>query len=335
MNELESLRRRVRELEAAEQERRKAVEALAFERAQLLSLFDSIKEVVYVSDPATYEVLYVNNHFRALLDRDPVGRPCYREFQNRDEPCDFCNNPVLLDAPGTPQRWEHHNPLLNRHYLTVDRIIQWPDGRDVRFELAIDITDRKRAEQEHEESEKRLHDILESVPAGIVVIDAETHALVEANPAACALLGAPRPEIIGGTCNTWICRCAAEACPALGAERNTPHTEGLLERKDGTRVSILKTVTPISLNGRPHLLASFIDITGQKRSAEEIAAKARELGEAKRRMEVLLSDSTGREKRLVELKQEVNDLLAERGREPRYHAPAQVRGMKNERASRP
>ena len=51
---------------------------------------------------------------------------------------------------GRRLQWEYHNPVLQRDYLATDRIIKWPDGRDVKFQLAIDITDRKRAEEEKE-----------------------------------------------------------------------------------------------------------------------------------------------------------------------------------------
>ena len=41
--------------------------------------------------------------------------------------------------------------------MIMDRIIKWPDGRDVRFEIAKDITERKQLE----EALKKAHDNLE------------------------------------------------------------------------------------------------------------------------------------------------------------------------------
>lgn len=49
-----------------------------------------------------------------------------------------------------------------------------------------------------------------------------------------------------------------------------------------------------------------------------------EVSESKRRLEILLSDATAREKRMIALKREVNDLMALLGRDPKYHAPIQV-----------
>ena len=44
-------------------------------------------------------------------------------------------------------QWEYHNPILDRDFIISDKIIKWPDGRDVRFEIGIDITERKRVEE--------------------------------------------------------------------------------------------------------------------------------------------------------------------------------------------
>ncbi len=128
-------------------ERKHAEQELESERRQLLSIFDSITEAIYVSDPDTYEVLYVNRFLRDKLGHDPVGNICYREFQGLDAPCPFCTNHIIRAHPGVEHNWEHFNPALGRYYMALDRLITWPDGRDVRFELAVDITERKESER--------------------------------------------------------------------------------------------------------------------------------------------------------------------------------------------
>lgn len=126
-------------------EQKRAEEALKAEHDQLLSIFDSIDELIYVADPFTYEVLFANRWTRERFKRSIIGGKCYREFQDRASPCDFCTNAIILRDKGKPYYWEYHNPVLNKDFWIVDRIIRWPDGRDVRFEMAIDITERKQA----------------------------------------------------------------------------------------------------------------------------------------------------------------------------------------------
>lgn len=56
----DQLEQRIEELEKESENRKRAEEALVFERAQLLSIFDSINDGVYVSDIDTHEILYVS-----------------------------------------------------------------------------------------------------------------------------------------------------------------------------------------------------------------------------------------------------------------------------------
>jgi len=125
-----------------------AEKILEQERQQLLSIFDSLDQVVYVSDPKTYEILYVNKNFQNFLGHDVIGRICYEEFQNRKTPCEFCTNSIIFSQKPLPYSWEHYNSVFNRYYSIVDRVIRWPDGRDVRLEVATDVTEAKRALEE-------------------------------------------------------------------------------------------------------------------------------------------------------------------------------------------
>ncbi|HEX9912746.1 MAG TPA: response regulator [candidate division Zixibacteria bacterium] len=135
-------------------ERKKAEEALQVERAQLLSIFDSINQVIYVSDPKTYEILYANKALKDLFQKNLVGGLCYRELQNLESPCKFCTNEIILKEKDKPLQWEYHNPVINKDFMIIDRIIKWSDSRDVRFEIAIDITERKKLQEQLIQTEK-------------------------------------------------------------------------------------------------------------------------------------------------------------------------------------
>jgi PAS domain S-box-containing protein len=176
--------------------RTRASEALLFERRQLISIFESIDQVIYVADPFTYEILFVNAVARRMAKRDVLGGICYKEFQGRSAPCDFCTNPIILQHKYRPYRWEYYNPFLKKNFMITDQIIKWPDGRDVRFELAMDITDRKRAEQALAESEDKYRQLFDMESDAIFMIDNDTGRLLEVNAAGESMYGYSREELL-------------------------------------------------------------------------------------------------------------------------------------------
>lgn len=103
-------------------------------------LFEEMDELVYVSDPETYEILYMNRKLRESLGHQDQktyrGKKCYQVLQGRSEPCEFCTNSVL--EQGKFISWTHENPVLGKRYLIKDSLIECT-GRPCRLEIAIDV----------------------------------------------------------------------------------------------------------------------------------------------------------------------------------------------------
>ncbi len=129
--------------------RKNAEAAILRERSQALALLDGIEDVIYVADPDTYELLYVNAICRKIWGEDIVGRKCHQVLQNRQDPCDFCTNALIFgEYLGRTYEWEFQNEVSKRWYRCADKAVEWVDGRMVRFELAVDTTAVKEAAHE-------------------------------------------------------------------------------------------------------------------------------------------------------------------------------------------
>ncbi|HHJ16210.1 MAG TPA: GGDEF domain-containing protein [Gammaproteobacteria bacterium] len=117
----------------------------------IATILDSLDALVYVSDMQTYELLFTNEYGRSIWG-DIQGKTCWKVLQkNQDGPCSFCTNDRLLDESGMPTGvyvWEFQNTVNKHWYQCRDLAIRWTDGRLVRLEIATDITDRKRVEEE-------------------------------------------------------------------------------------------------------------------------------------------------------------------------------------------
>ena len=136
--------------------------------------------------------------------------------------------------------------------------------------LARDITDRIKAERAHRESEERIKIILETSQVGIVVIDAGSFKIVEANRKALSLIGMPRDRVVDHLCHDVICPDNTGACPVSELDQALDNAEQKLIRPDGSKIPILKSSAPVSIGGRPCIIESFIDISDLKSTEAQL-----------------------------------------------------------------
>lgn len=110
-------------------------------KEDISNITESMEEIVYVSDPDTYELYYLNAAGRHITGvYDYKGRKCYQVLQGRDTPCACCTNSRLCE--NAFYVWENENAYLKKNYILKDKLIRW-QGKVVRLEIAIDITERK------------------------------------------------------------------------------------------------------------------------------------------------------------------------------------------------
>lgn len=184
--------------------------------------------------------------------------------------------------------------------LVLQRSLQ----RSHKAELANQLEERTATLRE---TEHYLKTIMDTVPVGIFIADAQSHTLLDANPAALTLINARREDVLGQNGQKFLGATETVALSIEGQKRN----EQVLTRLDGSTLPVLKTVVPTHLRGQNCLLECFVDIRDQKAAEEKIRQTVEDMGRLNRAM-------IGREERVLELKHEVNLLLQELGRAARY-----------------
>jgi two-component system, cell cycle sensor histidine kinase and response regulator CckA len=182
------------------------------------------------------------------------------------------------------------------------------------------IEERKQVEMALRESESRFRSLIVAAPEGIFV-QSESR-FVYLNPAMIRLLGASTMEELLG--KNFLELIAPEYQDAVRSriqfqmETGNPALSMDQEylRLDGARVPVETTAIAVTYQDRPVHLVFVRDITERKQME---AKQAEQLKELQRWHGATL----GREERVLKLKREVNDLLAELGKSPRYqNAPS-------------
>jgi two-component system cell cycle sensor histidine kinase/response regulator CckA len=247
----------------------------AGERAELLTVLGSIQSRIYVSDPVTYELLYMN---RAMCDAfgDAVGEKCYFAIKGRGTPCPHCTNDKILGPEdlGIPYVWEHQDPVDGRWYRCVDTAVRWPDGRVVRHEMETDITEHKLVEEALRDSETKYRRLLENAQEGIVII--QDGALRFFNPKVPELTGRD-PEALSTTQFLDLVhpddrRLAAERHARRIRGEAVPNNYALrIVTKDGETRWIELNAVLFRWEGRPATLNFVTDITERKRASEALS----------------------------------------------------------------
>jgi PAS domain S-box-containing protein len=186
---------------------------------------------------------------------------------------------IILDGVIAWQRWTYRAIFDNKGSISEYQAV----GRD--------ITSQKETELELAINRDYLNMIFTSVQAGIVIIDAKTHVIIDANPAAMKMIGTTEDQIIRKVCHAFICPAEKGKCPITDMGLSIDNSELVLIRADGEKRAIVKYVARTKLQGRDCLLETFIDNTSRKRVEEELQAAYSQLAatekELKKKIEEL------------------------------------------------
>jgi PAS domain S-box-containing protein len=192
-------------------------------------------------------------------------------------------------------------------------IIKW-------FGTCTDIEEIKQAEAALRESESKFRNYVELSPDGIFIVD-NAGRLKDANDAACRITGYSKEELFAMGIEDLLAEESLEDGLAVFQEllkTNKATFDPWLQCKDGSKICM--TVDAVRLS-ETRLVGFCKDITERKRTEEHLRRQDEELHARNEELTRFNREMSGRELRMIELKQEVNDLAAKLG-QPRPYALA-------------
>jgi PAS domain S-box-containing protein len=267
-------------------ERKQAEEALRESQKFSSSLLESSPNPISVINPDT-SVRYVNPAFEKLTGftlAEIVGKkapyPWWPEGKRKEITAAF-KKTMARGGRRTERNFQKKNG--ERFWVALNSAPVMHKGKPIYFLLSwLDITEHKQAEEKLQESEDYLKTIFDASTGGILIIEPETHKIVDANPAIIKMFGLDSKKIIGHVCYQFVCPQELGQCPVTDLKQRVDTKECVFLNAEGEEIPALKSVVPITRHGREYLLELIFDIAERKRAEEKEKQLQQELYLARR-----------------------------------------------------
>ena len=198
IEQIESLRRQVAELELEKTERTRAKELLRKWEEDWHSSFNSLEDVMLIIDK-DYNIENMNDEGLALLKKsrdEVIGRKCYKVICGADSLPEYCPclESLKTKKAASIDRYERR---LGRYFSIKASPIFDENGEIVKFvDLRRDITERKWMEKELRHSEQKYRAFLDDL--GDIAYEADLQGnITYANKTAERIAGIPLEDIVG------------------------------------------------------------------------------------------------------------------------------------------
>jgi PAS domain S-box-containing protein len=203
------------------------------------------------------------------------------------------------------------NDILSRSIWL--RLVVVSMGTDIAI-LAQDITERKQVEEALAESNQRFAAAFHESPAILSITRISDGKYLDVNQAFLDTFEFSRDEVIGHT-STELGILDIEGRRQLVKDQieagGLKNAEIAARSKSGRKVYVLFSSKPLVLHDEQHHITTAIDVSERKKADLKAAEQFTELQRWHQAM-------MGREQRVLEIKREVNELLAQAGKPPRY-----------------
>jgi PAS domain S-box-containing protein len=259
-------------------DRKKADEAIRDSEERYRLLFEANPRAMWVFDQETLAFLAVNDatcrHYG--YSRDEFLRMTILDIRRSEDVPELLR---LLESEQPEYResgvWPHRKKDGSLMSVEISSHPFLFDGRPSQLVLAVDVTERLRAEDEKREIEERYRVIFDASPLPTWLFETPSLKIYDVNRAAIDFYGYSREEFRSMTLYDLRSPAEAERLRAMYAETPRPEVRwnpGVWEhrKKDGTLALMDIHTHAVQVGGRPMRLAVQIDVTGQRRLEDQL-----------------------------------------------------------------
>ncbi|MEW6265642.1 MAG: PAS domain S-box protein [Thermodesulfobacteriota bacterium] len=248
---------------------------------EYLDLFEHVPCIITVQD-REYRLIKYNREFADKFKPEPFDF-CFRAYKDRDEKCLVC--PVEMTfQDGQSHTSEESGPDKEgsmRHWVVRTAPLFNTQGEVVAaMEMCLDITHRKRLEEDLAKSEKKYHAIFNNIPNPVFVLDSRTLAILDCNDSVRTVYGFDRNEIANRPFLDLFLR--SDRAEAAAGLRNLAVLNRVKHQtRDGRTIYVNVRVSPSEYPGQKVLLVTTSDITKRLETEQQLiqASKMATLGE--------------------------------------------------------
>ena len=173
-------------------ERTRAKEALEAERKRFNDVLEILPAYLVLLTP-DYHVPFANRFFQDRFG-ESHGRRCFEYLFGRSEPCEICETYKVLKTMA-PHEWEWTGPD-GRNYNVFDFPFTDTDGSTLILEMGVDITERKRAEEQLKAASWYAKSLIEASLDPLVTISRDGK-IMDVNRTTELVTGVHREQLIG------------------------------------------------------------------------------------------------------------------------------------------
>lgn len=230
---------------------------------------DVLEDPIFIHDSA-YRILRCNRAYQqrtGLPFKEIIGRPYFELFPKTEKPLPSCRNE--LEHSGTETGHTEEIEVNGTVFRSRSHAITEKDGTHLySVHILEEITEQHRMQQALSESELRYRRLFETAKDGILLLDAETGVITDANPFILELLSCRRDECVGR--KLWELGLFADAEKSEAAFRELRsrkyirYEDLLLRTRKGHAIDVEFVSNLYTIDGEEVIQCNIRDITERK-----------------------------------------------------------------------